>query len=324
MGDLYTKMKAFFGATYKLIAILSPFGFILSIVFFFGEAKNTERLVDNLVGIEQSLSTRHIGIFPDYLDKINELLSETSLSDTARIVVFEDVLFYGAFYDGEAFKDVVENLIKLSHSRKIVIAYYESSSDMRRGRMFREVIQESWMRQSDLPHLRKTRLELMDSLRKKDVDRQSVYRISDSIACERLFAVYRDKDRAEFEKRIKKILVPLYSEQENDFPMFQQIDDIKQMYLNKPLNTISFYDIYTMCQQITDSVATFYKANKIQLVPLGNYLSMSCWSNGEKVLFAFPGRFAADEIGFISRDNAILQYINTMLDGVINSSEDDS
>ena len=323
MQDLYAKMKAFFGATYKLIAILSPFGFILSIVFFFGEAKNSEKLVENLVEIEQSLSTRHIGIFPDYLDEINELLSETSLTDTARIVVFEDVLFYGAFYDGEAFKDVVENLVKLSHSRKIIIAYYESSSDMRRGRMFREVVQESWMRQTDLPRLRQCRLEIADSLRKKEVDRQSVYRMSDSLACERFFATYKSKDRTEFEKRVAKILTPLYNEAENDFPVFKEIDDIKQKHLNKPLNKISFYDIFVMYQDITDSIAAFYKANKIQLIPLGNYLSMSCWSNGEKVLFAFPGRFAADEIGFISRDAAILQYINTMLDGVINSLEDE-
>jgi len=323
MGDLYKKMKSFFGATYKLIAILSPFGFILSIVFFFGEVKNSEKLVDNLVGIEQSLSTRHIGIFPDYLDEINELLSGTSLSDTARIIIFEDLLFSGAFYDKEAFKSMVDNLIKLSHSRRIIIAHYENSSDMRRGRMFREVVQEAWMLQTDLPRLRHTRLEIADSLRKKEVERQNVYRISDSIACERLFAAYRDKDKSGFEKRVKKILIPLYNDPENDFPVFKEIDDIKQMHLDKPLNTISFYDIYTMYQQITDSFSAFYKTNKIQLIPLGNYLSMSCWSNGEKALFALPGRFAAEEIGFISRDNAILQYINTMLDGVINSMEDD-
>jgi hypothetical protein len=47
---------------------------------------------------------------------------------------------------------------------------------------------------------------------------------------------------------------------------------------------------------------------------------MSCWSNGEKVLFAFPGKFAAEEIGFISSDIAILHYIDTMLEGVENSN----
>jgi hypothetical protein len=318
-----TATKSFLGIAYKIITVLAPFGFILSIAFFLLQTKRSEKMVDNLIGIEQSLSTRHIGIFPDYLDKINKLLSETSSNDTAKIVIFEDVLFYGAFYNGMAFKEMVENLTKLSiQGKRITIAYYDNSNNIGAGRMFREVVQESWMRQADLNRLVQYRRELRDSLQKKNMDRKRIFRVADSIASEKYFVVYRDENRAEFEKRVKKILVPLYNSQNNDYQVFKQIDIIKQKSLNKDIKTITFNDIDIMYQQITDELATFYETNKIKLIPLRNYLTMSCWSNGEKVLFALPGRFAADEIGFISQDIAILRYIDTMLDGVKSQNDE--
>jgi hypothetical protein len=312
--------RSFFAKAYRIVAILAPFGFILSIAFFMVQIQRSEKLVSNLVIIEQSLSTKYIGIFPDYLDKINQLLSETPLDDTAKIVIFEDVLFYGAFYNRTEFKKMIENLTKLStHGKRITISYYHSSANIRANRMFREVVQESWMRQTDLGKLAQDRRALMDSLQKQNVSRRNLYNIADSIASEKYFACYRDGDRKEFEKRVAKILIPLYDASKNDYHVFSQIDKIKNNYFNKPTNAITFYDIYMMYQQVTDELETFFKTNKIQLIPLDNYLTMSCWSNGEKVLFAFPGRFAADEIGFMSQDLAILRYIDTMLEGVKNS-----
>jgi hypothetical protein len=315
--------QSFLQTAYKVVTVLAPFGFILSIAFFLIQTKRSEKLVNNLVGIEQSLSTRYIGIFPDYLDKINELLSETPQNETEKIVIFEDVLFYGAFYNGTAFKEMVNNLTKLSiQGKTITIAYYGSDDNLRAGRMFREVVQESWMRQTDLSNLVQYRRELIDSLQKENISRRSLFLIADSIASERYFAVYRDGARVEFEKRVEKILVPLYNAENNDYKVLKQIDEIKQKCLNKPANAVTFYDIYVMYQQITDKLAEFYRTNKMQLIPLRNYLTMSCWSNGKKVLFAFPGRFAADEIGFISQDIAILRYIDTMLDGVKSQNND--
>jgi hypothetical protein len=317
--------RSFFVKAYKIVAVLAPFGFILSIAFFMVQTKRSEKLVNNLVTIEQSLSTKYIGIFPDYLDKINQLLSETPLNDTAKIVIFEDVLFYGAFYNRTEFKKMIENLTKLStHGKRITISYYDNSDNMRAARMFREVVQESWMRQTDLSKLAQDRRVLMDSLQNQNVLRRRTYNIADSIASEKYFACYRDGDRKEFEQRVRKILIPLYDATKNDYQVFSKIDEIKNNYLNKPANAITFYDMYMMYQQITDELETFFKTNKIQLIPLDNYLTMSCWSNGEEVLFAFPGRFAADEIGFMSQDLAILRYIDTMLEGVKSSLKSNS
>jgi hypothetical protein len=315
--------NSFFVKAYKMITILAPFGFILSIAFFLVQTRRSEKLVENLVEIEQSLSTRHIGIFPDYLDEINFLLSETPIKDTTKVVIFEDVLFYGAFYNGTAFKEMIANLLKLAaQNKRIIIAYYGNSDNIRAGRMFREVVQESWMRQTDLGKLAQYRKILMDSLRMYNDPRSNIYRIADSIASEKYFACYRDGDRHQFKERVKNILPSFYDATKNDYPVFEEIDKIKNNALNKPVHTITFYDMYTMYQQVTDALKTVFKTNKIKLIPLSDYLVMSCWSNGEKALFAFPGKFAADEIGFISHDPAILRYIDTMLAGVENNANE--
>jgi hypothetical protein len=205
------KVKSIFNGIYRAIVILSPFGLILSIAFFMIQAKESEQLVANLQHIEQSLSTRHIGIFPDYLDKINNLLSETPRNgeDSSKIVIFQDVLFYGAFYNGHAFKEMVRQLSELSgEGKNIVIAYYDNSDDRRKGRMFKEVVQESWMRQQDLGKLAAERSELMSNLR-KNASGGNAFRTADSIVNEKYFAYYRTQEEKEFAKRVKNVLLPL-------------------------------------------------------------------------------------------------------------------
>jgi hypothetical protein len=322
-----TITKDIFAWLYKAIVVLSPFGLILSIVFFLIEAKESEEMVGNLSHIEQSLSTRHIGIFPDYLDNINKVLSETSRSgaDTAQIIIFEDVLFYGAFYNGSAFKEMLSHLVELSNlGTKIVIAYYNNENSMRNGRMFREVVQESWIRQQDLENLSHERREMMSSLRTGNTPRANIFTIADSLVSEKYFVRYRDNEQKDFSKRIEKILTPLYDQTKKDFSLFLQLDSIKNLCLNKPAHSISFNDIYTLYYEVTEELKTFFAQHNIKLIPLNNYLTMSCWSNGEKVLFAFPGKFAADEIGFISSDRAILDYIHVMLEGIENSLKDEN
>ena len=318
--------KSIFVKTYKAMVTLAPFGLILSVVFFLIQAKESKQLVGNLTQIEQSLSTRHIGIFPDYLDKINKLLSETPCpqADSSRLVVFEDVLFYGAFYNGKAFKEMIRHLLELANNgKKITIAYYDNGGEnISSGRMFRETVQESWMRQKDLKKLAAERRELMRVLRNGDNTRSGVFSIADSMVSEKYFEYYRDNERKEFSERITKILVPFYDSTKNDYLLYFKIDNIKNKYLNKPLHTITFCNIYAMYQEITEELKLFYEQHNIKLIPLNNYLTMSCWSNGEKALFAFPGRFAAGEIGFISSDRAILDYIETMLEGVESSLND--
>ncbi|MDR0939290.1 MAG: hypothetical protein LBN29_08065 [Mediterranea sp.] len=309
----------------KFLLTSAPFALLLSIAFFWFEMykndKESDQMISELRQIEQSLSTRNIGIFPDYLEEINTLfdgaLNTTgNKADADTIVIFEDVLFYGAFYNGKAFKEMVLKLTELSSKGvKIVIAFYENRGrSPAKTRMFREVVQESWMQQSDLMLMAQERTQELERLREEGRRQRGVnnYQLVDSTLSEKYFARYRDNNRDEFEKRIKKILVPLYND---DRRVFQTIDQIKRDALGKPTKELRFHDFYTAYHQITETLRLYYEQINVDLIPLTSYLTMSCWSTGKEVLFAFPGRFAADEIGFISHDEAILRYINTMLEG---------
>jgi hypothetical protein len=306
-----------------------PFALLLSVMFFgidfYRNDSVFEKTVNSLKKIEQSLTTRHIGIFPNYLDDINLLLAESldPKHEISRVVIFEDVLFYGAFYsNGSPFKRMVHLLSDLSNKpgSEVIIAYYDNSKDWRNGQMFREVVQESWMRKEDLSELSRERTEILESLQIVNSEikksNSSKIQIADSIASEKFFAMYRDNEREEFSKRRKEILIPFYDTSKKDDWLFKRIDEITNSCLNKPENSITYHDIYTMYYLVTEELKSFFSKNHIRLIPLNSYLSMTCWSNGKEALFALPGRFAADEIGFISHDPAILYYIETMLNGV--------
>jgi len=315
-------VKSLFSNLYKLMVVLSPFGLLLSIVFFIVQGNESARLVENLKQIEQSLSTRHIGIFPDYLDEINLLLAETPCTkeNDSKIVIFQDVLFYGMFYNGAAFKEMIKQIAELSSKgKRIVIAYYDNSNNMRKGQMFREVVQESWMHQSDLGKLSIERSELMRKLREQNTgERKNNFHVADSIVSEKYFVLYRDDKSNEFGNRVKKILTPMYDMSRNDYTLFKKLDEIKNRYLNKSEKEIHFCDMYDMYQDVTNELKIFFEQHNVKLIPLDNYLTMTCWSNGEKVLFAFPGRYGSDEIGFLSQDVSIMKYIDVMLEGIEN------
>ena len=316
----------------KFLENSAPFALLLSVMLFgidFYRTDNEfEKTVGRLITIEQSLSTRHIGIFPNYLDEINILLAESldPKNEISRVIIFKDVLFYGAFYsNGAPFKKMVQLISELSNKpgNEVIIAYYDNSRNWRKGQMFREVVQESWLRKEDLNELVRERSEVLEMLRNENPQSSmsgTFLKMADSIACEKYFAIYIDLEREDFLKRRKEILIPFYDASQKDDWLFKRIDEITNKCLNKPENTITYNDIYTMYYQVTEELKSFFAKNHIRMIPLNNYLSMSCWSNGKQALFALPGRFAADEIGFISHDPAILYYIETMLSGVENIS----
>lgn len=122
------------GRKVKLILDSATFALLLSILLFSYEmissTKETDQIVDNLMEIQGSLSTRYLGLFPEYIDNINSLLINT-IHERGRtesrdsIIIFEDVLYYGIRSDAAGFRKMVENLVNLSNSGcHIMIAYY--------------------------------------------------------------------------------------------------------------------------------------------------------------------------------------------------------
>lgn len=123
----------------KLITGSATFALILSIVFFVWETidskRDNEKIVENLMEVQSSLSTRYLGIFPQYIRTTNEMLREALekkedfSSDT--IVVFEDVLYYGIVSDSEGFMEVNDKLLQLAdNGAKVFVVYYKTQTPL--------------------------------------------------------------------------------------------------------------------------------------------------------------------------------------------------
>lgn len=131
----------------RMILDSATFALLLSLLLFSFDlvngAKETEEIVDNLVEIQNSLSTRYLGLFPEYIDNINNLLNEAveqqeknSFRDS--VIIFEDVLYYGILSDAEGFRLMVENLLTLAHQGcHITIAFYNAE-----GMPFKHMIRD--------------------------------------------------------------------------------------------------------------------------------------------------------------------------------------
>ncbi len=122
----------------KLFLDSATFALLISVALFSYEmissTEETEKIVDNLMEIQSSLSTRYLGLFPEYIDNINNLLNnaieqqdKNEIRDS--IIIFEDVLYYGMRSDAEGFRRILENLVTLSNGGcHITIAYYDPKS----------------------------------------------------------------------------------------------------------------------------------------------------------------------------------------------------
>ena len=65
---------------FKKIFQSATFALLLSVAFFAYEmnsgAEESKEIVDDLKAIQNSLSTRYLGLFPEYIDNINDLLEQ--------------------------------------------------------------------------------------------------------------------------------------------------------------------------------------------------------------------------------------------------------
>lgn len=123
------------GKQLKTLVNSATFALLISIALFVYEMSNstkeTERIVDNLVVIQNSLSTRYLGLFPEYIDNINELLDgavkhQCKSDERDSVIIFEDVVYYGIRSDALGFRKMLENLLTLSNAGcHVTVAYYD-------------------------------------------------------------------------------------------------------------------------------------------------------------------------------------------------------
>lgn len=144
----------------KVLAGSASFALVLSLIIFLYQEISTKRdfmrVVDNLTQIENSLSTRYLGIFPEYIKNINTLLGDVILEQKTSekrdsVIIFEDVLYYGIRSDAEGFKNMLQNLITIANNGShITIAYYDVKgqpfNQMLRDELISNKYQDSYRR----------------------------------------------------------------------------------------------------------------------------------------------------------------------------------
>lgn len=307
----------------KIVSESASLALFLSIIFFAYEMvenmQESKEMTDNLVKIQNSLTTKHLGIFPNYLPAINDLFGEATPGDS--IIIFEDVLYYGFRSKPDEFKSYNRHLLELRNGGShIIVAYYNPE-----GIAFHQMVQENRFgsQLAAFQHERNSLLLLAKNNVNVNVARE------DSILSEKYFELERAANPRKFERIVHAYLKPIATENDSRERRSDQdiyytcckIDAIKEAYLNKKLEDITFFDFENMFAEITKEIKSLYSNYGFECIPLNDNLIMSCWMSGEKMIFAFPSKYNTDEIGFSSQDPAFSKYIRTMLKGVKPSIE---
>ena len=300
--------------------------------------ENIEKSVEQLESIKQSLSTRYLGIFPDYITEIGRLFDSLNPRDT--IVIFEDVLYYGIKSRPKEFFDL--NVKLFNHAIKsgsITVAYYNYEVNKKSNKpiwedLFHKMIIESRINPKYHVELSESRDKEIQKLREANRFYRGVSsKLVDSTLCEKFFAATRNDDIDKFKKDVDAYLsndlidreVSSLTEAERiAYQMCIEIDSVKRRYLGngKPVENILFVDYESMYRGLSRVIVKFYAENGFELLPLDEYLTMSCWlvregnQRGMRAVLAFPSKYSTDEIGFYSQDEAFSKYIGTMLKGV--------
>lgn len=301
--------------------------------------KQLDASIDKLKKIEQSLSTRYLGIFPDYIPEIDGMFENLNPSDT--IVIFEDVLYYGIKSRPVEFRNMNEKLFRhLISGGAMTVAYYDYRDNGNLGSIFHKMIVESRIGAEYMSSLSEALRDTMMYLRDSSNFDLNVWYSVDSALCERYFAEKRnsnpEKFKADVEDYLKNDLLgegsltvdATASELVVD-QMCRDLDSVKQHYLGdgKAPEDIHFCDYEKMYRAMSGVIARYYSKYGVDLVPMDEYLTMSCWlvikgnHKGISSVLAFPSKYSTDEIGFYSQDEAFSRYITTMLEGVKDNQE---
>lgn len=353
------KLKNFFQRVQKMrgFELLSAFiksaavGLLFAVICFAYDVyqgseqdKQLQKSIDKLASIEQSLSTRYLGIFPEYISEISLLFDDLEPSDT--VVIFEDVLYYGIKSRPTEFCKMNDKLFEHAlHGGSITVVYYNVAQSGLKpiwNEVFHKMIVESRINAKYIGEMDDERLAEMRRIREENpkVDR-SVSRAIDSTLCEKYFAMTRNDNLEKFCNEVAtyldKGLIPLadrpFSMAESiTYQMCLEIDSVKEAHIgnHKPCETILFYDYEQMYRGMSEVIIKYYTRYGIEMVPLDEYLTMSCWMAQKgnrkevKTVLAFPSKYSTDEIGFYSQDEAFSKYITTMLEGVRQSQRNNN
>lgn len=298
--------------------------------------KQFEETVHSLEKISQSLSTRFLGTFPIYLTEINRVFANLQPQDT--VIIFEDLLYYGIKSCPKEFRQFNQMLINHAiNGGKVVIVYYNNhpmEAEKPWMSIFYRVALESRVAMQYVPNIKREHREGMMAHGNHNNDTEYAIWL-DSQITEKYFEKTREDNRDVAEKTRLGYLDKTLVEQTDSLlmnkadtivhMMCMKLDSIKESHIGngKKLNDVHFADYLQMYSDMTDCIADIYRDEDIILIPINEYLTMSCWlikpadkNRATEAILAFPSKYASDEIGFYSQDASFAQYITTILSGI--------
>lgn len=298
------------------------------------QQQQLDESIAKLDEIEQSLSTRSLGIFPGYIKEIRELFNNINKSDT--IVIMEDVLYYGFKSKPKEFYEMNKRL--LDHAMQggsVTIAYYNFKEKRVLVAMdiFHNMIKNEHISNDNLVRMNKECDSIIKTRRSTGQEiRPDLIRTMEYELCEKYFKTTVNKDFKSFEASVNAYLsAELIHFGENETSqgagvakdMCLELQKTKEKYLKKDLDKITFNDFEMMNREVSVIISEYYEKRGIKLVPLDEYLTMSCWmvkygnTTGIKAVLAFPSKYSSDEIGFYSQDDSFAKYISAMMNGIL-------
>ena len=249
------------------------------------EIDTTRHKIDTVL---TSVNTRYIGVFPDFINHVNTLLSEAE----NKIIIFEDVLSYGMFSCPEQFHETISILrSQLYDNKKPMKVYF--------------VIYNS------------------DLCKEKDVEqwlgiRLNIDRLSNEKREER-FQKTISGNIAEFQAKYDKFVNYDFSEEKDKVSSFEDLQQIKKQNLPDSITFLTYKNFTTTLEEMRKILfSTFEKAGKrrCEIIESPTRHIMHCWLiDNRQIIYSFPTQDGGvTEIAFRSQDHAIISLINQKLE----------
>ncbi len=277
----------------SLASIIVAAGFSLYQTF---QLKNqTDQLknqTNHLQEITQSLPTRCLGKFPDFMNEINQLLEETIKDNTTNkdtIVIFQDVLTYGLYSNPAEFERLISNILELRNKGYYIKIFIYNKKRKIQNRL----IQFCNDKNLDYENL---------------TDEQIEKALLDTVAQNEKFSTFAKYPFGESSKN-------------NQFLEIRYRRDSLLTQFQKNSKTITKKQLFILLDEMSNVIYQILlpesynhsaKLKNLIIINCDIKFNIHCWSNGKATIFSLPRYSKADELGFSTRDPEFFRYIEYM------------
>lgn len=225
MGKFWKKIKDSKTMSYvRIVTESAAFALLVSVILFAYEMtdnmQDSRAVTENLLKIQNSLATRYLGEFPNFVPDINDLYSVAKSGDT--IVVIEDVLFYGINSASDDFYEAHHKLLDLAaNGSPVTIVYYRP-----KGLTYNLMMQEWMLSREHYKHFRDTLTLYHHRMQQYRMERRA---LTDSCVAHK---VPDAKKKQELKALIKKDFGDILDK--------QQLQRQTEQLIERPFGTVSY------------------------------------------------------------------------------------